>query len=652
MSQQPWQDSSHHTSYQPPAQNPENRSSHYYHQQSNPPYAPYVQTAAQYIQPFYGAVEHAPVVAELPAPLPFAPPTSTSGKQLTEDERLARKLSAPDQQVTEDEVLATRLQHLEVQEARSRSNSNVSQQQRPVSMVLPSSHWTPSLAQQRSSRSLRPHSQSVSVTTQHNLVLVSQQSTQSLRPHSHSCTSEAPWSPASFGPPPQVQSRYSLLPEAIPNQHLQVSQELLPLAVMSDLPEVVTVNVPKVVEPLSSPAAMAAYLEEHRQVPYPPQWRLRPVVKMYHAQISMSSKASWLDAPDSFAWLEQRRSDCTSNPPPAPYTFVFKTKGGSYRDPRFSWVMHCNVPGLKTRARQSTWSYELRLNLNTGVRKTEVLNPGGKTNILTTYVHATNYDSLRFVGNDGRAYLWVSHMPVGSTKGSRYDVLRHALFVATSNHPDPLYGEIVADHTYWDGFVDDTRVHKSVICIECQTKPIVGQRWKCKTCPDHNICGLCDAAGAKSSIEPACKLSLTCLPDETLYIRSSTVDHALVIASLQVLKDWQKHEFRRQKSKDPKGFTENEEFAREQDLGKLSYWRGSDLRRKNDAPQRVKSRAETAEAMQNPNGISGALGNLMDAGLAIAAQGQQGGHGGHHSGQHTYGGDAGGGGGDGGGGGG
>ena len=643
MSQRPWSGWIDQTYYQPPAQS---RSSQYY-QQPSPPHISYAQPGAQYIQPFYETLEPAPIIAELPAPLPVAPPTSTSEEQLTEDEQLARKLSAPDQQVAEDEELAKRLQHLEVHEARSRSNSNVSPQQRPVSMMLPSPQWTTSLAQQRSSHSLRPHSQSIPMNSSYSPGLVQQRSMQSLRPHFQSL-SEASWSPGSFGPPPQAQSRYSLLPEVIPDQTPKLPPRRLSPAAMSNLPEVVTDNVPQIVEPPSDPTSLAAYLEEHRQVPYPPQWRLGPVVKMYHAQTSITSKANWLDTPESSAWSVHRRPENSSNPSPVSYTFTFKRTGGNYRDPRLSWTMYCNSAESKAKRRLPVWSYELRLDLKSGVRKMEVLNPGGKMNILTTYVHASNYDSLRFIGNDGKAYLWVSQMPMSSTHGSRYDTIRHALFVANGSHPDPLYGDIVADHTYWDGFDDDTRVHNGIICIECQAKPIVGQRWNCKTCPDHNMCGLCHSRGAHNSVEPGCKLSLTCLPDETLYIRSPNVDHALVIASLQVLRDWQKHELRRQKRQDPKGFMQSEEAARQHDLGRLSYWRGSDIGGWFGAPQRVRSRAESVEVMLNPNEITTALGNLADAGLAIAAQGQQGGHGGHHSGSgfgghHSYGGDGGGG---------
>jgi hypothetical protein len=188
--------------------------------------------------------------------------------------------------------------------------------------------------------------------------------------------------------------------------------------------------------------------------------------------------------------------------------------------------MTCNSPdeNSKDKAlknRLPSWEYELRLDRNTGVRKDEALNAGEKRSILTTYVPAHNYDSLRFIGNDGRGYQWVSQVPLSTANGARYDTLRHALFASTGNILDPLYGEIVADHTYWDGF-----------------------------------------AGAR--------------PDEALYIRSATVQRSLVVASLQVLKDWQKRTLRNFREKNPEGFTQMECLAREQDLGRLSHWRGSD----------------------------------------------------------------------------
>jgi hypothetical protein len=176
------------------------------------------------------------------------------------------------------------------------------------------------------------------------------------------------------------------------------------------------------------------------------------------------------------------------------------------------------------KARQTNWTYDLKFDPKTNMRKSEVLTYAGQKAkaILTTYVHALNYDSLRFIGPDGCAYIWVSSTKVSSIKGSRYDTLRHALFVATRNIANPLYGDIVADHCFWDGFVNESE--KSV------------------------------------------------LPDEALYVRSSTVDPALVVATLQVLKDWEKHALKEEKRMNLTAFLATEKEARNSELGKISYW--------------------------------------------------------------------------------
>jgi hypothetical protein len=173
------------------------------------------------------------------------------------------------------------------------------------------------------------------------------------------------------------------------------------------------------------------------------------------------------------------------------------------------------------KATHPTWAYELKLDPRTNIRKSEVLAHGGPKAkaVLTTYIHALNYDSLRFIAPDGRAYMWVSSTKLSSINGSRFDTLRHALFVAAGNIPDPLYGHIVADHCFWDG-------------------------------GEH--------------------------PDEALYIRSPNVDPALVIATLQVLKDWEKVSLRAEKKSNDMAFKEAEEEARRCVLGKRSYWKAGD----------------------------------------------------------------------------
>jgi hypothetical protein len=409
----------------------------------------------------------------------------------------------------------------------------------------------------------------------------------------------------------------------------------------------------------TNPISLPAYLEEHRQVPYPPTWRPPPVIATFYAY--NGSKAipgsDWLSQQESFTWRTIRPTEHAYNPAAPSYTFNFTTKGGSFRDPKFSWSMVLpeqsadskSDPKKKvSKSKPTAWAYDLRLDKSTGMRKNEVLNHGKDKAILTTYVHAHNYDSLRFIGPDGRAYMWVSSSRLSSVNGSRYDTVRHALFAEMGQIKDPLYGEIVADHTFWDGYVDENEVHTGIKCDGCQKQPIKGRRWKCKTCHHHDVCEECRrsivAGGFGPAMQQACNLSLVCLPDEALCIRSATVDPALVVATLQVLKDWERHTMRDEKKKDPKGFAASEDAARSKDLGIMSYWKASDWdkkeKKKNPANEKMGTvvKARSTEAMFE--GPSSALGGLVDAGFALAGHGTHGGSGGHAAG----GGDGGGGG--------
>ncbi|KAL1612674.1 hypothetical protein SLS60_000903 [Paraconiothyrium brasiliense] len=175
-------------------------------------------------------------------------------------------------------------------------------------------------------------------------------------------------------------------------------------------------------------------------------------------------------------------------------------------------------------------------------------------------------------GPDGSVFLWVAHAPLSSAHGARYDALRHALFMAPKGC-DPLYGEIVADHAYWDGFIDYSEVHR-VTCAGCGASPINGLCWKCKSCKDHDICEQCRLV--HRSVKSTCSFTLVNLPDEALYIRSSVVDPALICATFQIMRDWEFHMLRVQRNKDPKGFKMSEEKARQGDLGKATYWRLGD----------------------------------------------------------------------------
>ncbi|CAG5172770.1 uncharacterized protein ALTATR162_LOCUS7522 [Alternaria atra] len=492
-------------------------------------YGEYAPAPGSYIKSYYSEDTPVPIIAELPAPLPPAPPTTTSEEQLKQDE-----------------LLAHRMQHLEVEGNRQRSQSAVSQHARPASMMPPSTQGlSPLLHQQRSAQSLRLHSRSVSsfvdrqpvsmapVVTQQlaTLPLVHQRSAQSLRPHSTSfgATTE-PWSPGSFDPPQDL-SRFSTLPEVVVEQYPVSYKESQSPAENPPIPVLLgqqPIRRPSVALESSS---LPGYLEQYRQAPYPPQWNPPPVVStLYaHQESKRPSGSSWLDTPDSYVWRTIRPSEHARTPVPPSYSFKFKSTSGSFRSPKLSWTM--TYPEEPTdsskkvsKAQQAVWSYDLKLDPKTNLRKSEVLSSGGPNarSILTTYVHALNYSSLRFIGPDGCAYMWVTSTNVSSIHGSRYDTLRHALFVAMGNIADPLYGSIVADHCFWDGYVDES-------------------------------------GGS--------------LPDESIHVRSGTVDPAMVVATLQVMKEWEKHMLRQEKRKNPKAFAAAEEEARRYELGASSYWK-------------------------------------------------------------------------------
>ncbi|RYO31028.1 hypothetical protein AA0111_g5085 [Alternaria arborescens] len=491
-------------------------------------YGEYAPAPGSYIQPHYSEDAPVPTIAELPAPLPPAPPTTTTEEQLRQDE-----------------LLAHRMQHLEVEGIRKRSQSAVSQHGRPASMMPPSTQGlSPLLHQQRSAQSLRLHSRSVSsfadqrpvsmapVITQQvaPLPLIHQRSAQSLRPHSRSVGAPAePWSPGSFDSPQDL-SRFSTLPEVVVEQYPVYKDPQSPL---ENLPIPVLLDQQPTKRPSIAlePSSLPGYLEQYRQAPYPPQWNPPPVVStLYaHQESKRPSGSSWLETPDSCAWRTIRPSEHAQTPVPPSYSFKFKSTSSSFRSPKFSWTMTCpdeNTESSKkvSKAHQAIWNYDLKLDPRTNLRKSEVLSYGGPNarSILTTYVHALNYDSLRFIGPDGCAYMWVTSTKVSSIHGSRYDTLRHALFVAMGNIADPLYGSIVADHCFWDGY--------------------------------------CDGSGGS-------------LPDESVHIRSATVDSAVVVATLQVMKDWEKHTLRQEKRKNPKAFAAAEEEARGCELGSFSYWK-------------------------------------------------------------------------------
>jgi hypothetical protein len=128
-------------------------------------------------------------------------------------------------------------------------------------------------------------------------------------------------------------------------------------------------------------------------------------------------------------------------------------------------------------------------------------------------------------------------------------------------------------------------------------------------------------------MQQSCVLSLVCLPDEALYIRSPTVDPALVVATLQIMKDWERQTFRDEKRTNPTGFQASEEAARKQDLGIMSYWRASDWDKKNTPNEKMGTIIKARSRMDASYQTESTLGNLVDAGFALAGHRTHGGGG-------------------------
>ncbi|CAI6339850.1 unnamed protein product [Periconia digitata] len=553
------------------------------------------QQQPDYIQPHYAAPSSPPTfIAELPAPPPPAPHTTTSPQQLNQDELLAHKL-----------------QQLEVEDARRSSMSlrgSWEGQRRSLGAAtsqldlrggaaggagrgrLHSKSVSELRGPANISTSLSPRGSSIGNTPS--------TTNQQARPHSQSLSSTMPaYSPDSFSRPIGIET--SDLPEVVVEDSSATwAPELSQLPEVVVGPHVVTGSgeVHKLPSPTTSPrptppktpdnpSSISRYLEEHLQVPYPPQWALQPpVATFYGVTIRAPKSDSWLDTPQSQQWRTTRITRKPGKNVPPAFEFTFKSKGGTFRDPQYTWTMSHSTLTNKNKTHpyqlQPEWRYHLRMEPDHKIRKSEHVYPARSTaGFITTYVHATNYDSLRFVGPGGLLYKWVSHAPVTGLNGSRHDALRHALFVSHDGTSDPLYGHLVADHAYWDGFIDTTSPHPNTVCTSCSTAPITGLRYKCRTClDDHNVCDPCRAS--KRSIKNTCVFTLVNLPDETLHIRSPRIDPALVVATLQVLKDWEFHTLRWERMASPRLFADSEALARKGALGRIRHWRREDLDRK------------------------------------------------------------------------
>ena len=68
------------------------------------------------------------------------------------------------------------------------------------------------------------------------------------------------------------------------------------------------------------------------------------------------------------------------------------------------------------------------------------------------------------------------------------------------NSSDVLgFGQTTMNAMFWTKMHQQLDRHEGVMCDGCGMNPLQGIRWKCQTCPDHDVCTWCkgnaDSAG-------------------------------------------------------------------------------------------------------------------------------------------------------------
>ena len=53
------------------------------------------------------------------------------------------------------------------------------------------------------------------------------------------------------------------------------------------------------------------------------------------------------------------------------------------------------------------------------------------------------------------------------------------------------FGTNTNNAMYWQSMHAKLDVHEGVTCSSCGANPLRGIRWKCSSCPNHEVCGEC-----------------------------------------------------------------------------------------------------------------------------------------------------------------
>jgi hypothetical protein len=153
---------------------------------------------------------------------------------------------------------------------------------------------------------------------------------------------------------------------------------------------------------------------------------------------------------------------------------------------------------------------------------------------------------------NGEHFEWRSNVPISNLNGWRWDFQRWALFQLSSSHPT---GVLVADAAPWSGKYED---FPGIVSV-----------------------------------------------------RSTTVDHSLILATLQVFRDRQWEHLRKERKVDAESFYTTMYEARAWESGKMAFWTQQD--------RRMKKRMDALAAQSQPSGHTMSGNDLFSQGIQAGA---------------------------------
>ncbi|KAF2101418.1 hypothetical protein NA57DRAFT_72861 [Rhizodiscina lignyota] len=282
--------------------------------------------------------------------------------------------------------------------------------------------------------------------------------------------------------------------------------------------------------PPLEPEEVAMYFSRNNCIPIIPEWQpLPPPVRVFYLSMTSSGTevGNWLADMNglefhSIPWRERKQLSKKERKKCGSMLFGMKmsSHGGHFRDAKYHWKLYDAIKDSD--CDRPLWCFKRKVELNGGKKNVELEGPGGRE-VSFKFEHGDpsergGYDKMEFTAPDGTIYEWRTDRPISMLYGWRADFVRYALFRVHRNGALQL----VADDALWDGHKDE--------------------------------------------------------PGEAITIRERGLDDAMVLATVQVMKDMQWEDVLRvERNKNKVEFIHAEAQARDTKLGKLSFWRKEDF---------------------------------------------------------------------------